>query len=108
MYQDYKDKKWIVVLILIAISGLFLLGRFFLSEKTRSDVGEESVAAISEAVKRTALQCYVIEGAYPEDLQYLQDNYGLQINTDDYIVVYRAFADNRVPDIRVVKKEQSK
>ncbi|MBQ2582905.1 MAG: hypothetical protein II577_03290 [Erysipelotrichaceae bacterium] len=106
MYQDYKDKKWIVVLILIAISGLFLLGRFFLSDRTRSDVGEESVSAISEAVKRTALQCYVIEGAYPEDLQYLQDNYGLQVNTDDYVVVYRAFADNRVPDIRVVKKEQ--
>ena len=106
MYQDYKDKKWIVVLILIAISGLFLLGRFFLSDRTRSDVGEESVSAISETVKRTALQCYVIEGAYPEDLQYLQDNYGLQVNTDDYVVVYRAFADNRVPDIRVVKKEQ--
>ena len=106
MYQDSKNRTWIYLLIIIAALGLFMAGRFFLSDRTKESVSEESVLSIKRAVEQTALQCYVIEGAYPEDLKYLLDNYGLQINTDDYVVVYRAFADNRVPDIRVVKKEK--
>lgn len=105
MYQDVRSRKWIVLFLLVAAVA-FLMGRFFLSRNTRDSIEEESALSIKTAVEQAALQCYVIEGAYPEDLQYLKDNYGLQINTESYVVVYRAFADNRVPDIRVVKREQ--
>ena len=107
MYQDYKDRKWILAVILIAVSGLFLLGRFFLSEKTRNDVSEESAAAIVRAVEATALQCYVIEGAYPQSLEYLQENYGLTLNTEDFLVVYTPFAENLPPDVLVIDRNGS-
>ena len=105
MYQDVRNRKWIILFLLVAAVA-FLMGRFFLSRNTRDSIEEESALSIKTAVEQAALQCYVIEGAYPEDLQYLKDNYGLQINTESYVVVYRAFADNRVPDIRVGKREQ--
>ena len=35
-------------------------------------------------------------------LLYLTENYGLQINTEDYLVVYDCFSSNLPPSIRVV------
>ena len=60
--------------------------------------------AIRDAIRRSALQCYVVEGVYPPDLAYLQDHYGLQVNTDNYYVVYEAFASNVPPTINVIEK----
>ena len=45
-----------------------------------------------------------VEGVYPPDFEYLQENYGLQVNTDDYYVVYEAFASNIPPTIHVLEK----
>ncbi len=63
---------------------------------------EDSARAIREAVMNRAMQCYVIEGAYPESLEYLQDNYGLAVNTDDYQIIYIAYAENLPPEIKIV------
>ena len=62
------------------------------------------VLAIRDAVQRSALQCYAVEGVYPPSLEYLQDNYGLQINTEDFYVTYDAFASNLPPAIRVTSR----
>ena len=53
---------------------------------------------------RSAVQCYAVEGYYPQDLDYLTDHYGLQINHDRYIVVYEAFASNLPPEVTVLQK----
>ena len=62
-------------------------------------------AAIREAIRRSALQCYVVEGVYPPNLQYLQDNYGLEVNTEDFYVTYDAFASNLPPTVLVTSKK---
>ncbi len=51
------------------------------------------------------MQCYVVEGVYPPDLQYLENNYGLRVNTEDYYVVYDCFASNLPPTIRVIARD---
>jgi hypothetical protein len=66
----------------------------------------ESVRSIRETVQERALQCYVIEGAYPSSLSYLEENYGLTLNQEDYLVVYQPVAENLPPDVRVVKREK--
>ncbi len=103
MYSDRGKKKTGVIVLLLAlilVAGIAVL-RF---GGSRRYVTEEGAAAIREAVRREALQCYVVEGVYPPDLQYLLDNYGLQINMEDYVVVYDCFASNLPPSIRVVGK----
>ena len=47
-------------------------------------------------------QCYVIEKAYPESLSYLEENYGLAVNKEDYLIVYQLYAENQPPQIRVM------
>lgn len=101
MYSDRKKKKTgllglVLALLLLAALTALVFGR------SGRDVSEEGAAAICETVRRSALQCYVVEGVYPPDLQYLEDNFGLQINTEDYYVVYDCFASNLPPTIRVI------
>ena len=58
---------------------------------------------VRDAVRNAALTCYAVEGAYPEDLQYLRDHYGLAYDASRYKVTYDAFASNLLPDIYVVE-----
>ena len=53
-------------------------------------------------MEKRALQCYVIENAYPESLAYLEENYGLTVNKKDFLIVYDLFAENQPPVIKVI------
>lgn len=104
MYSDVKQKKrsWLLWAALIALAVLALL--LFLGRDPGRDLSMESAEAIRSAVERGALQCYAVEGIYPPDLDYLRDNYGLQINTRDFYVTYDAFASNLPPTVTVLAK----
>ena len=101
MYSDRAKKKSGALALVLALLLLALLVALSFGHAGR-DVSEEGAAAIREAVRRSALQCYVVEGVYPPDLQYLENYYGLEINTEDYVVVYDCFASNLPPTIRVI------
>ena len=103
MYQDRVSHKQRNIL-LIVLCALVLACGYFAFSGSRGDVDEEAMEAIRDAIRRSALQCYVVEGVYPPDLAYLQDHYGLQVNTDNYYVVYEAFASNVPPTINVIEK----
>ena len=44
-------------------------------------------------------QCYAIEGRYPPSVEYLEENYAVQINRKKYNVFYDGFASNVMPEI---------
>ena len=58
-----------------------------------------------EAVRRAAVSCYALEGAYPESYEYLKRHYGLKINEELYGVSYTIFASNLMPEISVVRRQ---
>ena len=103
MYSDRvvkAGKKWILRLLLIAVvAGILFLFYAQHPEQLLEDSGTEAIRA---AVQRSALQCYAVEGVYPSSLEYLEENYGLQVNHEDYYVTYEAFASNMPPTVRVV------
>ena len=90
----------IMIAAAIAISAIV----FAVLRISRENGGEDGAAAIRDAVRSRAKQCYVIEGSYPESLDYLTQNYGLAVNTEDYNVIYIAYAENIPPEIKVVPK----
>ena len=104
MYSDAVKKRgalrWIALALLILLAAALLI-----VWKPSRDLGDESAAAIREAIRRSALQCYAVEGVYPPNLQYLQDNYGLEVNTEDFYVTYDAFASNLPPTVLVTSKK---
>ena len=93
-------KPWFMALLILVI--VFVAAGFFFNRRASADEIEESIVSIKDTILARALQCYVIEGAYPESLSYLEDNYGLTINKEDYKVIYTPFAENMPPEVRVI------
>lgn len=105
MYSDRKENsgKRLLPRLLILLAVLAVVALVFAAHPGAAleDNGSEAIRA---AVQRSALQCYAVEGVYPGDLGYLEENYGLQINHEDYYVTYEAFASNMPPTVRVVRR----
>ena len=64
------------LIVTIVITAVILVAAVFVwAGKAAEDSFEEQAEAIKDTVSRRALQCYVIEGAYPESLDYLVENF---------------------------------
>ena len=94
-------KRDFTKLLIIAASVLFFLRVFSRMEGTLQE-GETDL--VRSAVKNAALTCYAVEGAYPSQLAYLKERYGLSYDEELYFVRYDAFASNQFPDIRVMER----
>ena len=103
MKKAKKIRLLVIVLVLLVIiaaaAGLF-------SKKAGGEERAEARASIEETVSRLALQCYLIEGAYPQGLEYLEENYGLIVNQEDYLILYTPLAENLPPSVRVLDREE--
>lgn len=65
----------------------------------------EQLEAVKRSVENGITLCYSIEGEYPESLGYLTENYGINYDSDRYIIHYDCFAANVRPSVTVVEKE---
>ncbi len=91
----------IVSLLVIAVAAVALL--IVLTDYTQG-YSENQTSQVRETVLAYVAQCYALEGAYPPDLKYLADNYGLQLDTEHYTYFYDLYAANFIPDVRVFEK----
>lgn len=87
--------------IVLAGVGAFSYGMDALSEKTRS----EQKKSLEQAVWRSITQCYAIEGRYPENLEYLQEEYSLQYDSEQFFVDYQVTGANMLPDVTVIERQ---
>lgn len=103
MYVDKKRKSRLVPVLVSAV--LMLAGIwYFVMSGSGEAMGEESAGAMRAAVERCAMQCYVVEGAYPPGLSYLEEHYGLRINRREFLVSYEVFASNVPPTVKVISR----
>lgn len=70
--------------------------------KTKTD--SENIRVIEANIRKAAVTCYAIEGAYPSSIDYLEENYGLQVNRDKYVVEYDIIGSNVMPWVAVAEK----
>ena len=106
MYSDKRKHFGKGLFFLFFALCLATAGILDFFRNSAGNLGEEGAAAISEAIRRSALQCYAVEGVYPPDLAYLEDNYGLKVNTRDFYITYDAFASNLPPTVVVQPKTE--
>ncbi len=90
--------------IAVIIICLIVIALWFVWGNAQESMREQAATSIRTTILDTAMQCCAIEGSYPMTLQYMEDNYGLRINRDDYVVFYEAFASNVLPSVTVVPK----
>jgi hypothetical protein len=91
-------KSFTPLLIIAALIALFILIAGRISIKSE----DEGLYITSESLRRAVVNCYVLEGVYPQSLDYLKAHYGVRPNEDKYLINYDYIASNLMPDITVL------
>ncbi|MBO4971280.1 MAG: hypothetical protein J6D45_00525 [Clostridia bacterium] len=99
-----KGAFLIFTVIAILVLAFFLAA---LSNVDKDKTAEDRIQ-LEKAIINAAVSCYAIEGSYPPSIEYLAENYGLQIDTERFTVKYELYASNLMPDITVLVNEYEK
>lgn len=86
------------VVVFFAVFFLFLLPVSSISATTK----QEEIENLKQAVIRSTIYCYAVEGTYPESLSYLENYYGITYDHSKYLISYEVHASNLMPDIDVI------
>ncbi len=95
-----KRNIFLTLLVFCLLIGCLFLG-FSNLEKTEDD---QDYLRVEESIRKTVMACYAIEGSYPEDIEYLKENYGLYFNDELYQVHFRYLGGNIMPEYKVFLK----
>ncbi|MCC8025418.1 MAG: hypothetical protein LIP16_08985 [Clostridium sp.] len=87
---------------MLVLIGAFAMAVYHFSGKAGASEDE----ALRKAVVRATVQCYAIEGRYPPSVDYLEENYGIEIDRKNYNVFYDGFASNVMPEITIIPIEE--
>ena len=97
-------KPYIIILSLISmIAVLILFAKTVDSISSANDA--EQAQILEQALTRSVTACYALEGAYPPDIDYLVENYGLTYDSKEYFIDYQYIGANLRPDVTIIKKD---
>lgn len=91
------------VLLFCLILAAFLFGLSAVSRTT----SQEEMNRLETSIRQGAVQCYALEGFYPDSLTYLEEHYAVHYDKKKYIVSYEIIGSNMMPDITVIPKKDT-
>lgn len=99
-----KKKPYAMILSVICMTALLF---FFIMAMNRigSANDTEQAEILEQALTRSITACYALEGAYPPNIAYLTEHYGLTYETDEYFIDYQYIGSNLRPDVTIIKKD---
>ena len=99
-----KEKRSFSGLLAAVLAVVVLLGFTTALRNLTEGSSDQGREQLETALRRSAVACYATEGAYPPDIAYLEEHYGLQVDHGRYAVKYDIFASNLMPDITVLER----
>ena len=99
-YKSIRDRRRNIVfygflIALVVVEAVFAAGFW------RNAAREQAVESVRDAIVGAAVQCCAVEGSYPASLSHLEQDYGLVVNSSDYVVTYEWLGDNVPPSVTV-------
>ncbi len=99
-----RDIRFLTSVAGIALAAILIVAVFVALAGVADRQSDRSRDVQLAAIRKTALQCYALEGQYPPHLQYLVDRYGLQLDTRSFHFRYEVPAGNLPPIIEVFEQ----
>lgn len=98
----FKKKKLISGPVFGVLLFVFCFVFFLIAIANVSDeVDENEIKALENAIDKAVLTCYAIEGEYPENIEYIEKNYGVVIDHNKFFVAYNILGPNVRPDVMI-------
>ena len=97
-----KHRRNVVVGIVCALALAVALVLAFLA--VGANAQEQGAMTMRNSILDAAKECCAVEGSYPSSLSHLEQEYGLMINRDNYVITYTWVADNIMPSVVVVPR----
>lgn len=95
-------RRWLLpALWLCLLLSVLLLAARSLERRA----GQESLELTRQSIRRAAVQCYALEGAYPTGLEHLKERYGVTVDEERFFVDYQYIAANLAPDVTVLLRD---
>lgn len=94
----------IIALVLLCAVAVLIIGAID-NASEKSDAGELTLA--QQSVERAVAACYASEGCYPQTWEYLKEHYNVRIDEKKFYVHYEIFASNIMPDVTVVRLDET-
>jgi len=88
------------ILAFLLAAALLAGGLFYMSQIN----SRQEIELLRQTVNRTVVECYAIEGIYPPDVEYMEENYQLSYDEDQYFIFYDCFSSNIMPVFEVYEK----
>lgn len=99
-----NKKPYMTILSVLCIAAaLFLFAKATENIGTANDT--EQAQILEQALTRSITACYALEGAYPPDIDYLAEHYGLTYDKSEYFIDYQYIGANLRPDVTIIKKD---
>ncbi|NLL93284.1 MAG: hypothetical protein GX225_03935 [Clostridiales bacterium] len=91
------------------VSSVLVFGCIFLFtvlafSNVSKNVNDNEVDTLVKAIDNAVITCYATTGMYPETIQDIEDDYGVIIDRDKFIVSYQVISANTIPNISVFIK----
>ena len=104
----HKSQKKPSMALLSALGITLLLVLLVMSTSQISNANDtEQLDILTRSVNRSVTACYALEGAYPPNITYLVENYGLTYDSEQYFIDYQYIGSNLRPDVTILKKDTS-
>lgn len=102
--MNKRTKRLPVLIVSMLLSAVILIWFISALGATQKAADGRALSAVKQNVEDAVTMCYAIEGAYPESLSYLKDNYAVTYDADRYIVHYEAAGANIRPTVTVIER----
>ena len=99
-FDLYLAARLFSMLIIAAAAGIAFAAVITME---RENIGKQA-DRLQEVIKKAAIKCYALEGAFPEDIYYLR-HYGVVFDNENFYFRYEMNGiSNYMPDIYVIPR----
>lgn len=86
----------------VLFTAIIIVMVFLGLRQTSASSNDEGLRILEDSLRRAVVMNYAIEGRFPESVEYLEQRFGLYVDRTRYVVHYRIFASNILPEITVI------
>lgn len=100
--KQAKVNRKVRILLPVMICAIMAAILWNSSSQIFRETKKRQEESLKEAVIKGAVQCYSVEGRYPESVSYLEKHYGLNYDKNEFVISYEIIGSNRMPQVTVI------